>query len=70
MSLVAELIPPNADLPDDLEADLGWAVGLKHVIGGHYFEILLTERNGTTQINRLRALTGWTAPLERPAAGV
>ncbi|HVS32340.1 MAG TPA: DUF5777 family beta-barrel protein [Thermoanaerobaculia bacterium] len=48
LSLIAELIPPNHDLPDDLSADLGWAVGVKSVVGGHYFEILLTNSNGTT----------------------
>jgi hypothetical protein len=48
MSLVAELIPPNGDLPDTLEADLGWAFGIKHVIGGHYFEVLLTNSSGLT----------------------
>jgi hypothetical protein len=48
MSLVAEIIPPNSDLPDSIEADLGWAVGVKHVIGGHYFEVLLTNSSGLT----------------------
>ena len=47
-SLITELIPPNQDLPDDLSPDLGWAVGLKSVVGGHYFEVLLTNSNGTT----------------------
>lgn len=47
-SLVAELIPPNQDLPDDLDAGLGWAFGVKHVIGGHHFEVLLTNNSGTT----------------------
>lgn len=46
-SVVAELVPPNDDLPEELEADLGWAVGIKRAIGGHYFEILLSNSNGT-----------------------
>lgn len=48
LSIVAELIPPNRDLPDDRGADLGWALGLKRAVGGHYFEILLTNSNATT----------------------
>jgi hypothetical protein len=48
MSLVAEIIPPNDDLPDDLQADLGWAFGIKYVVGGHYFEVLLTNSSGLT----------------------
>jgi hypothetical protein len=47
-SLVVELIPPNADLPDDITADLGWAFGIKQAIGGHFFEILLTNTSATT----------------------
>ncbi len=46
--IVAEVVPPNRDLPDDTKADLGWAVGIKHAIGGHLFEILLTNNNGMT----------------------
>ncbi|HSP15752.1 MAG TPA: DUF5777 family beta-barrel protein [Thermoanaerobaculia bacterium] len=46
--IVAEVIPPNRDLPQDLKAELGWAVGIKHAIGGHLFEILLTNSNGMT----------------------
>lgn len=48
LSVVAEIIPPNTDLPDDMEADLGWAIGIKRAIGGHYFELLLTNSNATT----------------------
>jgi hypothetical protein len=47
-SIVGEVIPPNHDLPDTLKADLGWAVGIKKAIGGHFFEILLTNSNGTS----------------------
>jgi Membrane bound beta barrel domain (DUF5777) len=48
LSVVGELIPKNRDLPSGTHADLGWAVGLKRAIGGHYFEILLTNSNATT----------------------
>ncbi len=48
LALVAEVIPPNGDLPDDIDSDFGWAVGLKRAIGGHWFEILVTNSQGTT----------------------
>jgi hypothetical protein len=47
LSVVAELIPKNRDLPDGVKADPAWALGLKRAIGGHYFEILLTNSNST-----------------------
>ncbi|HEX9984151.1 MAG TPA: DUF5777 family beta-barrel protein [Thermoanaerobaculia bacterium] len=47
LAIVAELIPPNQDLPDNMKADLGWAIGLKRNVGGHWFEILLTNSNST-----------------------
>lgn len=47
LSVVAEIIPQNRDLPSGLRGDLGWAIGLKRAIGGHYFEILLTNSNAT-----------------------
>ena len=47
LAAVAELTPPNQDLPDDMEADLGWAIGVKRNIGGHWFEILLTNSQST-----------------------
>jgi hypothetical protein len=47
LSVVAELIPRNHDLPSDMGGDYGWAAGLKSVVGGHYFEILLTNSNAT-----------------------
>jgi len=47
LSVVAELIPKNRDLPSGLDADMAWALGLKRAIGGHYFEILLTNSNAT-----------------------
>ena len=47
LSVVAELIPKNRDLPSSLKADPAWALGLKRAIGGHYFEILITNSNAT-----------------------
>ena len=47
-SIVAEVIPPNGDLPSDRKADLGWSIGIKKAIGGHFFEIMLTNNNATT----------------------
>lgn len=40
---IAEVTPPNQDLADDTNADLGWAVGIKRNIGGHWFEVLLSN---------------------------
>src|SRR5687767_941794 len=48
LSLVAEVVPPNGDLPDTVDADFGWALGIKQALGGHYFEVLLTNNNATT----------------------
>ena len=47
LSIVGEVIPKNRDLPDTIHADFGWALGLKRAIGGHYFEILVTNNNAT-----------------------
>jgi len=47
LTLIVELVPPNGDLPDDVKSDIGWTVGLKRAIGGHYFEILLTDTRAT-----------------------
>lgn len=47
LSVVAEFIPKNHDLPEGTKADPAWALGLKRAIGGHYFEILVTNSNAT-----------------------
>jgi hypothetical protein len=47
LSIVGEFIPKNRDLPDSTRGDFGWALGLKRAIGGHYFEIMLTNSNST-----------------------
>lgn len=48
LALVAEIIPPNGDLPDEANGDFGWAIGIKRAIGGHWFELLVTNSQGTT----------------------
>ncbi len=47
LAVVVEVIPPNGDLPDDMDADFGWSVGIKRAIGGHWFEVLLTNNQST-----------------------
>lgn len=47
-SIVAEVVPPNGDLADNVKADLGWALGFKQAVGGHFFEILLTNNSATS----------------------
>jgi len=47
MSVVGEFIPKNRDLPKDMHADPAWAIGLKQVVGGHYFEVLISNSNAT-----------------------
>lgn len=48
LAVVAEIIPPNGDLPDETDSDFGWSIGIKRAIGGHWFEVLLTNSQGTT----------------------
>lgn len=47
LAAIVELTPPNSDLPDEMGADLGWSVGVKRNIGGHWFEVLLTNSQST-----------------------
>jgi uncharacterized beta barrel domain-containing protein DUF5777 len=47
VSLVGEVIPRNRDLPTDMRDYFGWAAGIKSAIGGHFFEILVTNSNAT-----------------------
>jgi hypothetical protein len=48
LALVAEIIPPNGDLSGQTDGNFGWSVGIKRAIGGHWFELLLTNSQGTT----------------------
>ena len=63
-SVVGEVIPVNRDLPDSMDAQLGWAVGMKRAIGGHYFELLLTNSNAT-HVDQYVTSTYQGAPLRR-----
>ena len=65
LSLVAEFVPKNHDLPSSMKADFGWALGLKRAIGGHYFEILLTNNNAT-HADQYVTSTYQGTPLDRP----
>lgn len=47
LSVIAEVIPENSDAPEGSASDIAWAVGLKRAIGGHWFEILLTDSRAT-----------------------
>jgi hypothetical protein len=62
LAIVAEVIPPNGDLPDELDGDFGWALGLKRAIGGHWFEILLTN-NQSSFVDQYVTSTFQGAPL-------
>jgi hypothetical protein len=60
---VVELTPPNTDLPDEMDGDLAWAVGVKRNIGGHWFEILLTNSQ-TTLVDQYVTTTFQGSPLD------
>ncbi|HVT02494.1 MAG TPA: DUF5777 family beta-barrel protein [Thermoanaerobaculia bacterium] len=47
VNLIAELIPQNQDLPDNVKAGIGWSIGLERAIGGHFFEVVLTDTRAT-----------------------
>lgn len=64
LSLIAEIVPQNRDLPRDLRGDLGWSFGVKRAIGGHYFEVLLTDSNAT-HVDQYVSSTYQGAPLNR-----
>jgi hypothetical protein len=64
LSLVAEIVPKNGDLPDGTHTELAWAVGLKRAIGGHYFEILITNSTAT-HVDQYVTSTYMGAPLSR-----
>lgn len=63
-SLIVELVPPNGDLPDTIDTELGWAIGIKRTLGGHYFEVLLTNNNATT-MDQIVTSTYQGGPLRR-----
>ena len=61
---VVEITPPNMDIPDEMDgSDLGWAVGIKRNLGGHWFEILLTNSQ-TTMVDQYVTSTFQGSPLD------
>lgn len=64
LSVVGEFVAKNRDLPNTIHADYGWAVGLKRAIGGHYFEILVTNNNAT-HVDQYVTSTYMGSPLRR-----
>jgi hypothetical protein len=64
LSVIGEITPKNRDLPKDVHADLGWAIGLKRVVGGHYFEILISNSNAT-HVDQYVTSTYQGSPLQR-----
>jgi hypothetical protein len=64
LSVVGEFVPKNRDLPTTLTSDFGWALGLKRAIGGHYFEILLTDLP-TTQVDQYVSTSYLGGPIHR-----
>jgi hypothetical protein len=47
-----------------MHSALGWAIGLKRVIGGHYFEILISNSNAT-HADQYVTSTYMGSPLQR-----
>jgi len=47
VSVVGEVVPRNRDLPSDMRGYFAWSAGLKTAIGGHFFELMLTNSNAT-----------------------
>lgn len=48
LSVAGEFIPKNHDLPSNVNSGVGWAIGIKRALGGHLFEVLLTNNDGMT----------------------
>lgn len=63
-SLIGEIIPKNRDLPKTMHADPSWAIGIKKVVGGHYFELLISNSNAT-HVDQYLTSTYQGAPLQR-----
>jgi Membrane bound beta barrel domain (DUF5777) len=64
LSVIAEVVPVNRDLPAGSHAGIGWSLGLKKAMGGHFFEILLTDNNAT-HADQYVTSTYQGAPLNR-----
>jgi len=64
LSVVGEFIPKNRDLAKGTHGDPSWALGLKRAIGGHYFEILVTDNN-STMVDQYVTSTYMGSPLKK-----
>jgi hypothetical protein len=47
MILAVEVVPENTDRPEGFDSSVGWSVGLKHSIGGHFFEFVVGNTRAT-----------------------
>lgn len=63
LSLVAEMIPANRDLPEGRSGDPAWSLGLKRALGGHHFEVILTNSLALT-VDEYATSTFLGAPLD------
>jgi hypothetical protein len=64
LSVIGEFTPKNRDLPKNMHSYPAWAVGLKSVVGGHYFELLISNSNAT-HADQYVTSTYMGAPLNR-----
>lgn len=64
ISVIGELIPKNRDLSREMRPDYGWAVGMKSAIGGHFFEVLISNSNAT-HVDQYVTSTYMGSPLRR-----
>ncbi|MDQ6800330.1 MAG: DUF5777 family beta-barrel protein [Acidobacteriota bacterium] len=64
LSVIGEITPKNRDLPKEMHTDIGWAIGVKRVVGGHYFEILISNSNAT-HVDQYATSTYQGSPLQR-----
>jgi hypothetical protein len=64
LSVLGEIVPRNRDLPAGMRGYFAWSIGLKEVIGGHYFELLVTNSNAT-HVDQYVTSTYMGSPLHR-----
>ncbi|HUJ15703.1 MAG TPA: DUF5777 family beta-barrel protein [Thermoanaerobaculia bacterium] len=64
VSVIGEVVPRNRDLPADMHGYFAWSAGLKTAIGGHFFELMLTNSNAT-HVDQYVTSTYMGSPLHR-----
>ena len=65
LSLIGEFTPKNRDLPVGMRSGtFAWSGGLKEVVGGHYFELMITNNNAT-HVDQYITSTYMGSPLKR-----